>query len=43
LVLDSGRAAREWDWKVQTPIETVLEEIATHAQNHPDWLELSAS
>lgn len=43
LVLDSGRATNEWDWKVQTPIERVFEEIATHAQNHPEWLELSAS
>jgi CDP-paratose 2-epimerase len=42
LVLDSARAASEWGWKVETPIETVLEEIAAHAQSHPDWLEISA-
>jgi CDP-paratose 2-epimerase len=42
LVLDSDRAAVEWGWKVETPLETVLEEIAVHAENHPDWLELSA-
>jgi len=42
LVLDAGLAENEWGWKVETPIETVLEEIAAHAQSHPDWLELSA-
>jgi CDP-paratose 2-epimerase len=42
LVLDCGRASDEWGWKVETPIEKVLEEIATHAENHPDWLEISS-
>ena len=42
MVLDCARAASEWGWQVETPIETVLEEIATHAQSHPDWLEISA-
>lgn len=41
LVLDSSRAAERWDWKVQTPLEAVLEEIAVHAEAHPDWLERS--
>ena len=43
LVLDSARAWQEWSWKVDTPIESVLEEIAGHAEAHPEWLELSAS
>jgi CDP-paratose 2-epimerase len=42
MVLDSRRASSEWGWGAETPIENVLEEIATHAKNHPDWLELSA-
>ena len=42
MVLDSGRASHEWGWKVETPIERVMEEIAAHAERHPDWLELSA-
>ncbi|MEP6685748.1 MAG: NAD-dependent epimerase/dehydratase family protein, partial [Verrucomicrobiota bacterium] len=42
LVLDSTRAVQEWGWQVATPLETVLEEIATHAESHPHWLELSA-
>jgi CDP-paratose 2-epimerase len=42
MVLDSTRASGEWAWKVETPIKSVLEEIAAHAKNHPDWLEVSA-
>jgi CDP-paratose 2-epimerase len=41
IVLDSQRAARDLSWKVETPIEKVLEEIAAHASKHPEWLELS--
>lgn len=41
MVLDCARAERELGWRVETPIERVLEEIAEHAKNHPDWLELS--
>jgi CDP-paratose 2-epimerase len=42
LILDHSKATRLWDWRPQTPVETVLEEIAAHAQRHPEWLELSA-
>jgi len=42
MVLDSSRAENEWGWKVETPITTVLEEIADHAEKNPNWLELSA-
>src|SRR5262249_41843649 len=41
LILDSRRAAKEWNWKVETPIGSVLEEIAVHAEAHPDWLQIS--
>ncbi len=41
MVLDSGRAAAEWDWKVATPMRDIFEEIALHAERHPDWLEIS--
>jgi CDP-paratose 2-epimerase len=41
MVLDSARAAAQWGWKVATPISEILEGIARHAENHPDWLELS--
>lgn len=43
LVLDCRRASSEWSWRAETPIVKVLEEIATHATNHPEWLEISAS
>jgi CDP-paratose 2-epimerase len=41
LVLDSGQAARQWGWRPQTNRESILEEIAQHAEEHPDWLEIS--
>lgn len=42
MVLDSAKAARVWGWQPQTPVHTLLDEIATHALAHPDWLDLSA-
>ena len=42
MVLDSAKAARLWHWQPATPAPTILEEIAAHAQAHPQWLELSA-
>ncbi len=42
LVLDHAKATRVWNWKPQTPVASILEEIATHAEVNPDWLELSA-
>ncbi len=43
IVLDSAKAGRLWDWRPQTPVAAILEEIAAHAQAHPGWLELSAA
>jgi len=42
MVLDTARAAKEWHWQVETPLERILDEIAEHAAKHPNWLELSA-
>lgn len=42
LALDSSRARQEWGWAVSTPIHSILEEIAQHATEHPEWLDLSA-
>ena len=42
LVLDHAKATRVWGWRPQTTVAAVLDEIATHAQAHPDWLDLSA-
>jgi len=41
LVLDSGRAREMWGWEPQTAVKDVLEEIATFADGHPEWLDLS--
>ncbi|MBW7895627.1 MAG: NAD-dependent epimerase/dehydratase family protein [Opitutaceae bacterium] len=42
MVLDHAKATRLWDWRPATPTTAILEEIARHAETHPDWLELSA-
>ena len=41
-VLDSSLAARIWNWRPITPLQTLLEEIKTHAEQNPGWLELVA-
>ncbi|MGB0578092.1 MAG: NAD-dependent epimerase/dehydratase family protein [Limisphaerales bacterium] len=40
LVMDSGLATQTWDWQPATPMANILEEIATHAEAHPDWLDV---
>ena len=42
VVLDSAKATKLWGWKPATPTAAGLEEIARHAEQHPDWLDLSA-
>jgi len=42
MVLDSSKAARIWGWRAQTSTEAILNEIATHADANPNWLDLSA-
>ena len=41
LVLDSARARQEWNWRPEIRLETILEEIAEHAEENPGWLDLS--
>jgi CDP-paratose 2-epimerase len=41
MVLDSARAKRQWDWQPTVRVEQILEEIAQHAEAHPEWLEIS--
>ena len=43
IVLDSSRAERLWGWRVATPVEQILDEIAEHAVAHPEWLDLSSN
>ncbi len=39
LVLDSGSAQAQWNWRPATGRERIFEEIADHAENHPRWFE----
>jgi len=41
MVLDSTRAKRQWDWQPTVRVDQILEEIAQHAEAHPEWLEVS--
>ena len=43
LVLDCGKAKRLWRWEPATPVASILEEIARHAEAHPEWLRISAN
>jgi CDP-paratose 2-epimerase len=38
LILDSSEALEMTGWKAQISLPKILEEIATHAESHPDWL-----
>jgi CDP-paratose 2-epimerase len=42
LVLDTTRARQRFGWQVQTPLASILEEIATHAAESPHWLDCTA-
>jgi CDP-paratose 2-epimerase len=42
LVLDATRAQAQWNWHPATKLESIFEEIAAHAQEHPDWLDISS-
>jgi hypothetical protein len=41
LVRNSDRVEQMLGWRPQTAPADLLEEIAVHAENHPDWLELT--
>ena len=43
MILDSTRAKNEWGWTLSTKVAEILEEIACHAEKHPDWLGISGS
>jgi CDP-paratose 2-epimerase len=42
MVLDSSAVREAWGWKPQTLMPAILEEIAQHAEQHPEWLDLVA-
>jgi CDP-paratose 2-epimerase len=41
MVLDSAMAERQWDWQPTVRVTQILEEIAQHAEAHPEWLGIS--
>jgi CDP-paratose 2-epimerase len=40
VVMDSTTAQNAWNWDVQTRLNTILDEIAEHAEKNPNWLKL---
>lgn len=42
MVLDARLAKQTWDWAPSRKTPEILEEIAHHAEENPDWLGLSA-
>lgn len=41
MVMDNRAAARDFGWHLEMSLPEILEEIALHAQQHPDWLGVS--
>jgi CDP-paratose 2-epimerase len=41
VVMDNSRAANDFGWRIEMCLPTILEGIARHAHDHPDWLEVS--
>jgi len=42
MIMDSNRASSFWKWHPQTKLTEIFDEVAGHAQEHENWLELSA-
>lgn len=43
MVLDHGAATQQFGWRPASPLESILDEIADHAVDNPEWLQISAS
>jgi CDP-paratose 2-epimerase len=41
VVLDHARATSVHGWTPEHPAHTIFEEIARHAERHPDWLDIT--
>ncbi len=42
IVMDSSLGQDAWNWNPETRIETILDEVAIHAEKNPKWLDLSS-
>jgi CDP-paratose 2-epimerase len=40
VAMDNTGAARDFGWQIEIPLPGILEDIAQHGNDHPDWLEL---
>jgi CDP-paratose 2-epimerase len=40
VVMDSSRARERFGWRIERTLPLILEEIAKHAIEHPEWLDL---
>jgi CDP-paratose 2-epimerase len=43
VVMDSHLARTTWGWQPESNLQTILEEIAAHAEANPYWLQISAA
>jgi CDP-paratose 2-epimerase len=41
VVMDSRRTEKCFGWRVARGMDSILEEIASHAETHPDWLKMT--
>jgi len=41
VAMDRTVAAIDFNWRIETPLSAILEEIARHADAHPEWLGVS--
>jgi CDP-paratose 2-epimerase len=41
MAMDNAAASVAFNWRIETPLTTILDEIARHADDHPDWLDVS--
>lgn len=42
IVMDSTTAFNAWNWSCQTNLHSILDEIANHADQNPNWLDYCA-
>ena len=43
FVMDSAQAAAHFDWRPRKLLPQILDDIAVHAEQNPDWLRITAS
>lgn len=41
VAMDNTGAAKDFGWRIEMALPTILEGIARHAEEHPEWLEVS--